>query len=155
MNTYETYVTGVTGRRLTIQAKNQKAAEIEALQEFTALVGAESNVEVIDITRTDGEDEDDWREDFWEVRVFASIPIEFTVTVKADDEGDAMEVAHDELDKLSTKNLLELDDDGPTAVIYESEDWDVLNIAESHGFENTPEDFKEAKRCAWNVKDES
>lgn len=59
MNTYETYVTGVTGRRLTIQAENQKAAEIEALREFTALVGAESNVEVIDITRTDGEDEDE------------------------------------------------------------------------------------------------
>lgn len=63
MNTYETYVTGVTGRRLTIQAENQKAAEIEALREFTALVGAESDVEVIDITRTGGEDEDDWR--FW------------------------------------------------------------------------------------------
>ena len=53
MNTYETYVTGVTGRRLTIQAENQKAAEIEALREFTALVGAESNVEIIDITRID------------------------------------------------------------------------------------------------------
>ena len=57
MNTYEAWVTGVTGRRVTIQAENQKAAEIEALREFTALVGAESNVEVIDITRTDDEDE--------------------------------------------------------------------------------------------------
>ena len=27
----------------------------------------------------------DWREDFYEVRVFASKPIEFTVTVKAND----------------------------------------------------------------------
>ncbi len=55
MNTYEAYVTGVTGRRLSIQAENQKAAEIEALREFTALVGADDNVEVVDITRVDDE----------------------------------------------------------------------------------------------------
>ena len=94
----------------------------------------------------------DWREDFYEVRVFASIPIEFTMTVKADDEADAMDVAHNELDKLSTKNLLYLDEHSES-VWYEPEDWEVLNIAESHGFENTPEDFKEAKWCAWNVED--
>jgi len=55
MNTYEVYVTGVTGRRLTIQAENKKTAEIEALREFTALVGAESNVEVIDIEQVEDE----------------------------------------------------------------------------------------------------
>ena len=58
MNTYEAWVTGVTGRRVTVEAKNQKAAEIEAMREFTELVGAESDVEVIDITRID-DDEDE------------------------------------------------------------------------------------------------
>ena len=53
MNTYEAWVTGVTGRRVTVEAENQKAAEIEAMREFTELVGAESDVEVIDITRID------------------------------------------------------------------------------------------------------
>ena len=58
MNTYEAWVTGVTGRRVTVEAKNQEAAEIEAMREFTELVGAESDVEVIDITRID-DDEDE------------------------------------------------------------------------------------------------
>jgi hypothetical protein len=59
MNTYEIHVTGITGRHLTIQAENQEAAEIEAKREFSALVGtvADSDVEVVDITKTDGEDE--------------------------------------------------------------------------------------------------
>tara|TARA_R100000541_G_scaffold7026_1_gene14593 strand:- start:295 stop:468 length:174 start_codon:yes stop_codon:yes gene_type:complete len=56
MNTYEAWVTGVTGRRVTVEAENQEAAEIEAMREFTELVGAESDVEVIDIERID-EDE--------------------------------------------------------------------------------------------------
>ena len=56
MNTYEAWVTGVTGRRVTVEAKNQKAAEIEAMREFTELVGAESDVEVIDITRIDNDE---------------------------------------------------------------------------------------------------
>ena len=56
MNTYEAWVTGVTGRRVTVEAENQEAAEIEAMREFTELVGAESDVEVIDIKRID-EDE--------------------------------------------------------------------------------------------------
>lgn len=94
----------------------------------------------------------DWREDFYEVRVFASIPIEFTMTVKADDEIDARDVAQDEFYKLTARNLLHLDEHS-AHVTYEPEDWEVLNIAESHGFENTPEDFKEAKWCAWNVED--
>ena len=58
MNTYEAWVTGVTGRRVTVEAENQEAAEIEAMREFTELVGAESDVEVIDITRID-DDEDE------------------------------------------------------------------------------------------------
>lgn len=56
MNTYEAWVTGVTGRRVTVEAENQKAAEIEAMREFTELVGAESDVEVIDITRIDNDE---------------------------------------------------------------------------------------------------
>ena len=56
MNTYEAWVTGVTGRHVTVEAENQEAAEIEAMREFTELVGAESDVEVIDIKRID-EDE--------------------------------------------------------------------------------------------------
>ena len=53
MNTYEAWVTGVTGRRVTVQAKNQKAAEIEAMREFTELVGAEEDVEVVDIEQVE------------------------------------------------------------------------------------------------------
>lgn len=56
MKVYEAWVTGVTGRHVTVEAENQEAAEIEAMREFTELVGAESDVEVIDIKRID-EDE--------------------------------------------------------------------------------------------------
>jgi|TARA_R110000823_G_scaffold268566_1_gene388459 hypothetical protein len=55
MNTYEAWVTGVTGRRVTVEAENQKAAEIEAMREFTALVGADCDVEVIDIEQVEDE----------------------------------------------------------------------------------------------------
>jgi hypothetical protein len=55
VNTYEAWVTGVTGRRVTVQAKNQKAAEIEAMREFTELVGAEFGVEVINIEQVEDE----------------------------------------------------------------------------------------------------
>lgn len=156
MNTYEAWVTGVTGRRVTVEAKNQEAAEIEAMREFNELVGAESDVEVIDITRIDDEDEDedDWREDFWEVRVFATAETEFTVTVKADDEADACEEASAVINKMSPHELIQHDQYG-SPVVYQSEDWNVLNVEESHGFENTKEDLKLAKECAWNVEDES
>ena len=156
MKQYEAWVTGVTGRRVTVEAKNQEAAEIEAMREFNELVGAESDVEVIEIKRIDDEDEDedDWREDFWEVRVFASKPIEFTLTVKADDEDDAIKNAQIELDKLPTKTLL-AHDQYEEPVVYELSDWNVLGIEEAFGFENTPEDLKEAKQVAWNVEDES
>ena len=55
MNTYEAWVTGVTGRRVTVEAENQKAAEIEAMREFTAQVGADCDVEVIDIEQVEDE----------------------------------------------------------------------------------------------------
>lgn len=155
MNTYETWVTGVTGRRLTIQAENQKDAEIEAMRKFTALVDTDGDVEVVDITRVDdGEDEDDWREDFWEVRVFASKPIEFTVTVKADDQADAIEEASRVLAKMTDDDIV-AHDNYDEAISYDSDEWHVLNVEESHGFENTKEDLKLAKECAWNVEDES
>ena len=55
MKIYEAWVTGVTGRRVTVEAKNQKAAEIEAMREFTELVGADYGVEVIDIKQIEDE----------------------------------------------------------------------------------------------------
>ena len=55
MKTYEAYVTGTTSRRVTISALNQKAAEVEARREFTALVAGESDVEVISIKELEGE----------------------------------------------------------------------------------------------------
>ena len=97
---------------------------------------------------------DDWREGFYEVRVFANIPVEFTVTVKADDEDDAIKAAQIEVDKMPTKTLLAHDQYEEPAV-YESTDWHVLGIEESHGYKNTPEDLKAANRDAWNVDDES
>ena len=95
---------------------------------------------------------EDWREDFYEVRVFASKPVEFTITVKANDESDALEEALKELNKITDEDIQALDqyDEG---ISLNFDDWDVIGIAESHGFENTLVDFKEAKRCAWNVED--
>lgn len=49
MKTYEAYVIGGTSRRVIIEAKNLVEAELEAIREFTALVGAEGHVEVVDI----------------------------------------------------------------------------------------------------------
>jgi hypothetical protein len=49
MNSYDAYVTGMTIRRITVQAENQKAAEAEAMREFMALVGGTDDVEVVDI----------------------------------------------------------------------------------------------------------
>jgi len=97
---------------------------------------------------------EDWREDFYEVRVFASKPIEFTMTVKADDESDALEVAASVLDKMTDDDIVAHDNYGE-ALSYDCGDWNVLNVEESHGFENTKEDLKLAKECAWNVEDES
>ena len=49
MKTYEAYVSGGTSRRVIVEAKNQVEAELEAIREFTAIVGAEGHVEVMDI----------------------------------------------------------------------------------------------------------
>ena len=96
----------------------------------------------------------DWREEFYEVRVFASKPIEFTLTVKADDEDDARKAARIELDKMSTETLL-AHDQYEESCVYEVWDWSVIGIEEAFGFENTPEDLIQAKLVAWNVEDES
>jgi len=96
----------------------------------------------------------DWREDFYEVRVFASKPIEFTMTVKANDEADAVEEAGKMLDKMTDDDIVAHDNYGE-ALSYDSGEWCVIGIEEAFGFENTPEDFKEAKLVAWNVEDES
>ena len=94
----------------------------------------------------------DWREDFYEVRVFASKPIEFTMTVKAGDEADAVEEAGKVLDKMREEDIVAHDSYGEP-LFYNLDDWNVLNVEESHGFENTKEDLKLAKECAWNVED--
>lgn len=49
MKIYEANVSGGTSRRVTVEAKNQAAAKLEAIREFTELVGAEGHVEVVDI----------------------------------------------------------------------------------------------------------
>ena len=49
MNTYEAYVYGGTGRGVIVEANSQQEAELEAIREFRALVGAEGDVEVLDI----------------------------------------------------------------------------------------------------------
>tara|TARA_R110000823_G_scaffold310006_1_gene434649 strand:+ start:47 stop:340 length:294 start_codon:yes stop_codon:yes gene_type:complete len=49
MNSYNAYVTGMTVRRIKVQAEDQKDAEAQAMREFTALVGATDDVEVVDI----------------------------------------------------------------------------------------------------------
>jgi hypothetical protein len=49
--TYEILVRGVTARHVIVEAENQEAAEIEALQEFSLLVGAfiGDDVEVVSL----------------------------------------------------------------------------------------------------------
>lgn len=49
MLTYEAYVYGGTGRSVIIGANNEQEAELEAIREFRALVGAEGEVEVLHI----------------------------------------------------------------------------------------------------------
>ena len=73
---------------------------------------------------------------------------------EADDEDDAIKTAQIELNKMPTKTLL-AHDQYEEPVVYELSDWNVLGIEEAFGFENTPEDLKEANRVAWNVEDEA
>lgn len=96
----------------------------------------------------------DWREDFYEVRVFASKPIEFTVTVKANDEADAVKEASRVLGKMTDDEIV-AHDQHHEAISYDSDEWNVLDIKEAFGFENTPEDLIQAKLASWNVEDES
>jgi hypothetical protein len=96
---------------------------------------------------------EDWREDFYEVRVFASKPIEFTMTVKANDVDDAVKEARKMLDKMTDDDIV-AHDNYAEALSYDSGDWCVTDIEEAFGFENTPEDLIQAKLVAWNVEDE-
>ena len=95
---------------------------------------------------------EDWRGHFYEVRVFASKPIEFTMTVKANDEADAVEEAGKMLDKMTDDDIV-AHDNYAEALSYDSGDWCVTDIEEAFGFENTPEDLIQAKLVAWNVED--
>jgi hypothetical protein len=94
----------------------------------------------------------DWREDFYEVRVYASKPIEFTVTVKANDEDDAVKEASRLLDKM-TNDTIVAHDNYNEKIEYDSDEWNVIGIEEAFGFENTPEDLIEANKVAENVED--
>ena len=96
----------------------------------------------------------DWREDFHEVRVFVSVPVEFTITVKAPNDYEAEQEAITILNSMTREQLIGSDGYGEEPV-YIRGDWVVLNIAESHGFDDTPEDYKLALECAENVTAEN
>lgn len=49
MKTYEAYVSCKIGRSVIVEAHSEEEAELEAAREFKALVGAERDVEVVDI----------------------------------------------------------------------------------------------------------
>ena len=49
MKTYSAYVYGGTGRRVLVEANSRQEAEVEAIEEFRALVGADDDIRVIDI----------------------------------------------------------------------------------------------------------
>ena len=95
----------------------------------------------------------DWREDFHEVRVFMSVPVEFTVTVKAPNSNAATQEAITILNSMTREQLIGSDDYSEEPH-YDLDSWAVLGIAESHGFDNTPEDYKLALECAENVNNE-
>ena len=96
----------------------------------------------------------DWREDFHEVRVFVSVPVEFTVTVKAPNSNAATQEAITILNSMTREQLIGSDQYSEEPH-YDRDSWMVLNIAESHGFENTPEDYQLALECAENVTAEN
>mgnify|MGYP003123895308 CR=1 FL=1 len=93
----------------------------------------------------------DWREEFHEVRVFVDVPVEFTVTVKASNDYDAEQEVITILNSMNRQELIDADQYGEEPT-YERDSWQVLGVAESHGFDNTPKDLIEANLCAWNVK---
>jgi hypothetical protein len=96
----------------------------------------------------------DWRENFHEVRVFINVPVEFTITVKAPNDYEAEQEAIILLNAMTREQIIAADmyEEDP---YYARDSWMVLGIAESHGFEDTPEDYKLALACAENVEDES
>tara|TARA_B110000093_G_scaffold57150_1_gene61552 strand:- start:825 stop:1130 length:306 start_codon:yes stop_codon:yes gene_type:complete len=96
----------------------------------------------------------DWREGFHEVRVFVSVPVEFTVTVKAPNDYEAQQEALTILNSMTREQLIGSDQYSEDPH-YDRDSWMVLGIAESHGFDNTPEDYQLALDCAENVEDES
>ena len=55
MKTYSAYVCGEIGRRVYVEATGQQEAESEAIEEFRAIVGAEGDVEVIEIEEVEEE----------------------------------------------------------------------------------------------------
>ena len=56
MNTYEAWVEGLVGRRVTVKAENEKIAEIKAMSKFHALVGAGCNFEIFNLEKIDDDE---------------------------------------------------------------------------------------------------
>ena len=92
----------------------------------------------------------DWREDFHEVRVFVNVPVEFTVTVKSSNDYEAEQETVTILNSMSREQLI-ASDQYSEEPHYDRDSWMVLNISESHGFNDTPEDYKLAVECAENI----
>ena len=93
----------------------------------------------------------DWRDKFWEVRVFAPIESEFTVTVKAENETDARQEVANIMKDWTTTDLL-LADQYDSTWEFDIDQWPVITGEEAFGWKNTPEDLKEANETAWNVE---
>jgi hypothetical protein len=95
----------------------------------------------------------DWREDFHEVRVIINVPVEFTITVKAPNDYEAEQEAITILNSMTREQIIGSDmyTEEPH---YVRDSWMVLGIAESHGFDSTPEDYQLALECAENVPQE-
>jgi hypothetical protein len=85
--------------------------------------------------------------------VFVSVPVEFTVTVKAPNDYEAQQEALTILNSMTREQLIGSDQYSEDPH-YDRDSWMVLGIAESHGFEDTPEDYQLALDCAENVQQE-
>ena len=104
---------------------------------------------------------EDWREDYAEVEVWVHAEYRHKITVKVPEnstaEQEALRILKSEpLDYWCDK---ESEDwiNNPSCV-NEDDRFEIngsLTVEEAFGFENTPEDLKEANRAAWNVEDEA
>lgn len=98
----------------------------------------------------------DWRDKFWEVRVRVDVEVEFTVPVKAKNETEAQQETAKLLKGWNIQDYLEHDQYNPVYELdpFDVDQWNVLTGEEAFGWKNTPEDLKEAKEAAWNIKED-